>query len=135
MAQEEHDVELGRLLRDMNPFLHKLPIVFCVVRPGDLMYLPFEPLGLFHEDEGTTVIAPLDEADRAELVYDGWWAHITLGVYSPLDAVGFMAAVTSALARAGISVNPVSAFHHDHLFVPWKRREEAMEILKSMGCT
>ncbi len=109
--------------------------MFCVVRPGDLMYLPFEPLGLFHEDEGTTVIAPLDEADRAELVYDGWWAHITLGVYSPLDAVGFMAAVTSALARAGISVNPVSAFHHDHLFVPWKRREDAMEILKSMGCT
>jgi len=132
MAREEQNGELARLLHEMRPFLHELPVVFCMVRPGVLMYLPFEPLGLFHEEEGVTVIAPVDEADRAELPYDGWWAHITLGVQSPLDTVGFMAAVTSALARAGISVNPVSAFHHDHLFVPWKRREEAMEIMKNL---
>jgi hypothetical protein len=38
--------------------------------------------------------------------------------------------LASELARAGISVNPVSAFHHDHLFVPWERREEAMMLLE-----
>jgi hypothetical protein len=54
---------------------------------------------------------------------------ITLNVFSALDAVGFLAAVTARLANAGISVNPVSGFHHDHLFVPADRAEEAMRLL------
>ena len=49
---------------------------------------------------------------------------------SSLVAVGFLATVCSRLAEVGISVNPVSGFHHDHLFVPWDRREEAMAVLE-----
>jgi hypothetical protein len=52
-------------------------------------------------------------------------------VHSALTAVGFLAAITTRLAEAGISVNAVSAYYHDHLFVPWERREEAMEVLKN----
>jgi hypothetical protein len=36
-------------------------------------------------------------------------------VHSSLDAVGFMAAVTTRLAKINIGVNPVSGFYHDHL--------------------
>ena len=54
---------------------------------------------------------------------------VTLTVHSALDAVGFLAAITTRLAAAGISVNAVSAFFHDHLFVPAERAEEAVEIL------
>ena len=36
-------------------------------------------------------------------------------------------------AAAGIGVNPVSAFHHDHLFVPEARAEEAMTILREIS--
>ena len=39
---------------------------------------------------------------------------ITLTVRSSLEAVGLLAAITARLADAGISVNAVSAFHHDH---------------------
>jgi YidC/Oxa1 family membrane protein insertase len=46
-------------------------------------------------------------------------------------SVGFLAPIMTRLAEAGISVNPVSAFYHDHLFVPWDKRNEAMEILES----
>jgi hypothetical protein len=53
-------------------------------------------------------------------------------VRSSLAAVGFLAAVTRALAGAGISANPVSGFHHDHLFVPWDRREEALAVLEAL---
>jgi hypothetical protein len=53
--------------------------------------------------------------------------------HSSLLAVGFLAAVTAALASEGISVNPVSAFHHDHLFVPWERRRDAMRILRALS--
>ena len=32
----------------------------------------------------------------------------------------------------GISVNIIAALRHDHLFVPWDRREEALECLRSL---
>ncbi|SDB45889.1 ACT domain-containing protein [Desulfonatronum thiosulfatophilum] len=58
-----------------------------------------------------------------------FWACITLEVRSLLTAVGFLALITARLARAGISVNPVSAFHHDHLFVPWEMKEHVLAEL------
>ena len=58
---------------------------------------------------------------------------VTLTVQSALDAVGFLAAITARLAAAGISVNAVSAFFHDHLFVPAGRAEEIVEILSCMA--
>jgi len=58
---------------------------------------------------------------------------VTLTVHSALDAVGFLAAITARLAAAGISVNTVSAFFHDHLFVPAERAEETVEILCRMA--
>ena len=38
----------------------------------------------------------------------------------------------SRLAELDISVNVVAALHHDHLFVPWDRREEALECLRDL---
>jgi hypothetical protein len=58
---------------------------------------------------------------------------ITLTVHSSLEAVGFLAAVTVPLAEAGISVNAVSAFHHDHLFVPVERAEDAQLLLQRLA--
>jgi len=56
-----------------------------------------------------------------------------LTVHSSLAAVGLLAAVTAALAARGISVNPVSAFHHDHLFVPVTQAEAALETLRALS--
>ncbi len=57
---------------------------------------------------------------------------ITLNIHSSLDAVGFLAAITARLAAAGMGVNPVSAYFHDHLFVPADRAEEAMAVLEAL---
>jgi hypothetical protein len=37
------------------------------------------------------------------------------------------------LARAGIGVNPVAGFYHDHLFVPAARAGEAMAVLRALA--
>lgn len=58
---------------------------------------------------------------------------ISLMAHSSLDAVGFLAAITAKLAAAGISVNPVSAFYHDHLFVPFDKAEMAMNLLSEFS--
>lgn len=53
-------------------------------------------------------------------------------VHSSLEAVGMTAAMATALTRAGISANVVAAYHHDHVFVPWTRREDAVAALRAL---
>lgn len=86
---------------------------------------------VFKEVEGVTVITKKKLAQTLTSGSEPIWAKITLNVHSDLQAVGFLAAMTRELANAGISVNAVSAYYHDHLFVPWERRNEALSILQS----
>jgi hypothetical protein len=37
------------------------------------------------------------------------------------------------LAAAGIGVNPVSAYFHDHLFVPAERADETLSLLRGIA--
>lgn len=123
------ETDLKTLLTLMQPVLREAPYVFCSVSQDTYDKLPFDPPGTFHEQEGITIIVTQQQASDHGLPFDTMWACITLTVHSSLSAVGFLAAVTGKLAQAGISVNPVSAFYHDHLFVPWESRWQAMDAL------
>ncbi|MER2598536.1 MAG: ACT domain-containing protein [Caldilineales bacterium] len=127
------ETDLAVLLRTMQPVLHESPYVFCVVEEAALLCLPFPPLGLFREREGITVILTQAQAAAQGLPYADVWACITLEVHSALAAVGFLAALSTALAAAGISVNALSAFYHDHLFVPWPQRQQALATLAALS--
>jgi hypothetical protein len=74
-----------------------------------------------------------EQAERAGLGFTFPCRRIVLEIHSSLEAVGFLAAILPRLAGAGIGVNPVSAFHHDHLFVPEARAAEAMAILAEIA--
>lgn len=124
------ETDLKTLLATMQPVLAARPYVFTTLTADEYDRLSFAPLGIFRELEGITVIASQEQAIACGLLFDGTWACITLTVHSALTAVGFLAAITARLAQASIPVNPVSAYYHDHLFVPWERREEAMHILE-----
>ncbi|NMO93779.1 ACT domain-containing protein [Actinomycetospora sp. TBRC 11914] len=119
----------GALLAGMTPRLRPGRYVFATV-PDDGRAVPGAVMTLA-EDEGTTVVVPAEATDGLDAEYPCGW--ITLEVRSSLAAVGFLAAVTRALADAGISANPVSGFHHDHLFVPWDRRHEAVAVLERLA--
>ena len=93
------------------------------------------PLATFTEAEGLTMVLEHSAATRAGLPYIYPCRLITLTVHSSLDAVGFVACITSALATAGISVNPIAAYHHDHLLVPTDRAGDAMAILERLSAT
>ena len=89
-------------------------------------------MATFNEEEGTTLVVERTAADVAGLEYGPVLRCITLQVYSSLAAVGLTAAVAGALADAGISANVIAAYHHDHVFVPADRAEEAVSILGSL---
>ncbi|WP_316165157.1 MULTISPECIES: ACT domain-containing protein [unclassified Bradyrhizobium] len=125
--------DLDTLLRTMSPELQDGVFVFCTLSASDAMAAMLSPLMLFREREGDTLIVRREDAERAGLAYRFTSRLITLSVLSALDAVGFLARVTAALAAAGISVNAVSAFHHDHLFVPEAQAEQAMRVLEEMS--
>ncbi|MFN2298845.1 MAG: ACT domain-containing protein [Anaerolineales bacterium] len=125
--------DLNTLLRSLRPQLAGKPFVFHTLPPADADRLEAPPLCTFREAEGVSVIVEQAVAAERGWPADEEWALITLGVHSSLQAVGFLAAVSGVLAREGISVNPVSAFHHDHLFVLWACRERAMDVLRRLA--
>ena len=61
------------------------------------------------------------------------YARLTMLVHSSLEAVGMTAAMATALTERGISANVVAAYYHDHIFVPWDRRHDAMEASRALA--
>ncbi|MET4208334.1 ACT domain-containing protein [Bradyrhizobium sp. LA2.1] len=125
--------DLDALLRNMKPELLDGIFVFCTVPANEPISKALNPRLTFREQEGTTLVILREEAEASGLRYAFASRLITLTVHSALDALGFLAAITARLAEAGISVNAVSAFHHDHLFVPADRADEAMAVLRAMS--
>ncbi|WP_284270906.1 ACT domain-containing protein [Bradyrhizobium iriomotense] len=126
------ETNLEALLGDMRPELREGVFVFCTVTADIELAAAINPLLTFREHEGTTLVIRREEAEKAGLRYQFPSRLITLTVHSSLEAVGFLAAITTRLAEAGISANAVSAYYHDHLFVPDHRAIEALGILQQM---
>lgn len=81
------------------------------------------------EDEGETLVLTQADADAAGLAYDALFGWITLQAHTSLEAVGLTAAVSTALARVGLSCNVLAGYYHDHLLVPADHVDEAVEVL------
>jgi hypothetical protein len=114
------------LIRDLTPRLHPEPMVYTV---ADQVPAGGSVFATVREPEGLSLVLGQAEADRWGLAYDYVAAIITLTVHSSLEAVGLTAAVAQALARAGISCNVIAGTFHDHLLVPWHRRDDALAVL------
>jgi hypothetical protein len=123
------ETDLGRLLRGLKPYLDDRIFAFGTIPHGRPLPASLSMIGTVEEDEGLTVIAPLDQLAAAAIEHSGPLAKISLTVHSSLEAVGLTASVSAALADAGISANVVAGYFHDHIFVPWDRRDQAIAVL------
>lgn len=122
---------LAILLRDMAPTLMLPHYVFCTF--ADLR-LPdgADAICLFREAEELTEIIEKSTDEALRLTWSFEARLITLKICSDLTAVGFLSAICTSLARAGIPCNAVSAYYHDHLFVPVSPAMQAMDVLHSL---
>ena len=86
----------------------------------------------FKESKGYSVIISKEEATSNNLPFYFISAWITLNIDSTLDSVGLTSSFSRELTNAGISCNVIAAYHHDHIFVPYKKRLKALKILSDM---
>lgn len=114
------------MLAGMQPALRDGRYRFVPHGPDeDFIDLLHRTFAMVREDEGMTLVIRGRRDDPGP-----FFACITLQVHSALEGVGLTAAVAGALAEAGIACNVIAGFHHDHLFVPWGRREDALATLR-----
>ncbi len=114
------------MISGMDPVLDTQSYAFAVLSDGEEP--PGSAFAVVREAEGTTAVLPVGLEGNPESL-----ACITLQVHSDLQGVGLTAAVSNALAEQGIACNVIAGFYHDHLFVPWDRRDEAMQILRELA--
>ena len=126
------ETDLGELLRGMSPALHRGEYTFESMTEDQAATLIDRAWMMCREDEGVTVIMPVDEPSSNDIADKPRFCRITLRVHSSLHAVGLTAAVSHVLADHQIPANMVAGFFHDHVFVPSDRANDAMTALASV---
>ncbi|MBD3665481.1 ACT domain-containing protein [Sulfitobacter aestuariivivens] len=126
------ETDLDTLLRGLSADLVEGVFVFATLSQAEVP-LGLAPRMMFQESEGITLILLKEQAEVHGLAYEFPCRMITLNVHSALAAVGFIARISTALADAGMGVNPVAGFYHDHLFVPEGREGDAMRVLENIA--
>ena len=126
------ETDLNKLMSSLSAVLTEGTYVFATVKPGPYPE-GLKPRMIFEEAEGATLIVLEEEARQAGLNYEFPCRMITLNIHSSLEVVGFIARIATRLAARGMGVNPVSAFYHDHLFVPADRADDAMVELRRLA--
>lgn len=121
------------MIAGMTPTLMQGVFVFTTTGDPDLIKLLWpQAISTFREEEGMSLLLPIEVAENSNLTLDHPMRCITLNVYSSLEGVGLTAAVSTALGDAGIPCNIIAAFHHDHVFVPSDMNQKALDVLSDL---
>ena len=124
------------LLANLEPVLCPDPWVFDHIPEGAPSNFDIATLfALIQEAEGSTLIRRAPTGTNSLPLSQARFAKITLQVCSDLDAVGLTAAVAQALTDINMCANVVAAALHDHVFVPYERRFEAIDCLKALSAS
>ena len=126
------ECDLEKLLQNLAPVLRPDRYVIGSVDswPDPL---PEGLLATIQEPEALTVIAPVAVSGGLGLEPSAVFRCIRLNVHSSLQAVGLTAAISTRLARHGISANLLAGAYHDHLLVPEGDAERALRLLEELS--
>ncbi len=135
----DETASMSGALHDLDDILASLDVarrdgVWTVVTVPDRVEpeLLAEAAATIAEDEGLTLVLPVEMAEAAGFDAGFRASWLTLTVHSALEAVGLTAAFARALGDHEIPCNVLAGYHHDHLLVPVDRAEEAMAVLRGL---
>lgn len=132
MAGEQ---DLAVLLATMEPALQEEEYVFCTIPLNQNLPPHIDPLGMFREIEGRTLIVETGQAEGLDCPKSAEMRLISLTVHSSFEAVGLTAAVSNVLANHDISANVVAGYYHDHIFVPSVDAGRAIQALRDLSAS
>ena len=89
-------------------------------------------LGTFREGEGITVFATKEYFEKNHIPHEGPYAKLTIEVHTSLELVGLTAVLATKLAENNISANVVAAYFHDHIFVQYGLRKNAINVIQHL---
>ena len=89
-------------------------------------------LATFQENGRVALIASAEYLSAQKIEQEGPYAKLTIDIHTSLELVGLTAVLATKLADNGISANVVAAFYHDHVFVPYERKDEAVRLIESL---
>lgn len=122
--------DLNQLIANLEPVLDEREFVFCTFPVMEWNQVGvWEPIGLFQEKEGITLIVTREKAVENNIDAQSVYRLISLNVHSSLEAVGLTAIISAKLTEKNISANVVAAYYHDHIFVPANKAEQAIEAI------
>ncbi len=127
MPMPRLNVALDVTLAGMRPHLD--PEVYAFAAVGVLPPRLDSCFAIIREPTSITLVLTEAEAQRLRLDVSFRCRRIDPGMDTSLDALGVIAAISTALAVAGIALNPIAAVARDHLFVPADRADDALEVL------
>jgi len=104
---------------------------FAVVRSAKP--LPGAFANIVDRHEVTVIIEQQRIAAEDALAIEPGWRLITFDMVLPFDLTGFLAAVASSLAEAGIAIMAISSFSTDHILVKDKDLSLALDRLRGLG--
>ncbi|MBI5223444.1 ACT domain-containing protein [Candidatus Micrarchaeota archaeon] len=131
---------LSEILKNLDPKLDSQKYYFATVNQDALFtlanYMQYI-VCVFRENEGMTIVfyEPLKSIVEPYSLKQvaGPFAKLTLNVNSDMMSVGLFSKVTGALAAKEIVVNAFSGYFHDHLFVPFEKKDAALEALRKLS--
>ena len=121
--------DLPILISSMNPVLNDGVYYFATLTKN---IPPTDIIASIYEQEGLSVVVSEQTAKQHNLATQFKSAWITLNVHSDLSAIGLTATFAKALSDVGISCNVVADNHHDHIFVPFDKKELAIQTLLAL---
>ncbi|MBX0296505.1 ACT domain-containing protein [Haloarcula nitratireducens] len=87
------------------------------------------------DETETTVVVEQDTVETVDAhEIESGWTRLTFEMDLPFELVGFLAAVTSALAEVDVSVFVISTYSTDHVFVKEEELAAAVLQLEELGC-
>ena len=127
------ETDLNKLLAGLSPQLDPTPYLFVALPVGTAVPGGVKPLATFAEAEGPSLVVEASAWPAGIGQASAPYARLTMMVHSSLEAIGMTAAMAAALTEAGISANVIAAYYHDHIFVPWDRRHDAMTAIEALA--
>ena len=88
------------------------------------------------EKEGITAVFSEDAKANLQLYsqkkFEGPFCLIRFGAATGLAEVGITAAASGALAKEKISANVFAGYFHDHVLVPYEKKDAAITVLEKL---